>query len=402
MPGRAKARGQRAVVRERSDEDACHRFVVLAAAMIRHRILPAHLASRPAIPPRRALQQRPAARRPRSAAAAAAALPRPRQGASPVRQAAAADRGAARPPRHPVHARVDARGGARSVDAEALRRARALRQPRRRSRRTRSRRCSTSSRAAGGSSPSTAPRSCFPNSPRYIALVGGQFQQPRHRRVRRRRSSTPDHPVMKGLKPFHDLGRDLRPHQAQRRRPHVLQSASTGDGREPWTWVRTQGKGRVFYTAYGHDERTWGNPGFQTSMQQRHRCGRSTTRRGAALAAARRCRRSTTSTASTCPNYEKPRSGRRSTSCRSTAAESMKFIQVAGRVRGRALRAASRMIVQADHDAPSTSAAGSGSPRPSTIPTTCSAAGQGDDRIKILEDTDGDGRPTSSPSSPTT
>src|SRR5690606_39902159 len=26
---------------------------------------------------------------------------------------------------------------------------------------------------------------------------------------------------------------------------------------EPWTWVREQGKGRVFYTAYGHDERTW-------------------------------------------------------------------------------------------------------------------------------------------------
>ena len=31
---------------------------------------------------------------------------------------------------------------------------------------------------------------------------------------------------------------------------------------EPWTWVRTEGKGRVFYTAYGHDERTFSNPGF--------------------------------------------------------------------------------------------------------------------------------------------
>ena len=34
-------------------------------------------------------------------------------------------------------------------------------------------------------------------------------------------------------------------------------------GREPWTWVREQGKGRVFYTAYGHDERVWGHPMFQ-------------------------------------------------------------------------------------------------------------------------------------------
>ena len=33
-------------------------------------------------------------------------------------------------------------------------------------------------------------------------------------------------------------------------------------GKEPWTWVRTHGKGRVFYTAYGHDERVWSNPNF--------------------------------------------------------------------------------------------------------------------------------------------
>src|SRR5690625_7512437 len=31
---------------------------------------------------------------------------------------------------------------------------------------------------------------------------------------------------------------------------------------EPWTWVREQGKGRVFYTAYGHDQRTWSQPEF--------------------------------------------------------------------------------------------------------------------------------------------
>ena len=36
------------------------------------------------------------------------------------------------------------------------------------------------------------------------------------------------------------------------------------EGREPWTWVRTHGEGRVFYTAWGHDQRTWSNPGFRT------------------------------------------------------------------------------------------------------------------------------------------
>ena len=40
-----------------------------------------------------------------------------------------------------------------------------------------------------------------------------------------------------------------------------------GDHHEPWTWVRTEGQGRVFYTAYGHDERTWGQEGFQSLVR---------------------------------------------------------------------------------------------------------------------------------------
>jgi uncharacterized protein len=42
----------------------------------------------------------------------------------------------------------------------------------------------------------------------------------------------------------------------------VLQFRVDESGREPWTWVRTHGEGRVFYTAWGHDERTWSNAGF--------------------------------------------------------------------------------------------------------------------------------------------
>jgi putative membrane-bound dehydrogenase-like protein len=40
-----------------------------------------------------------------------------------------------------------------------------------------------------------------------------------------------------------------------------------GANREPWTWVREQGKGRVFYTASGHDERTWANPEFKKMLR---------------------------------------------------------------------------------------------------------------------------------------
>jgi uncharacterized protein len=42
----------------------------------------------------------------------------------------------------------------------------------------------------------------------------------------------------------------------------VLMEREENGHREPWTWVRNQGKGRVFYTAYGHNERTWSQPNF--------------------------------------------------------------------------------------------------------------------------------------------
>jgi type 1 glutamine amidotransferase len=47
----------------------------------------------------------------------------------------------------------------------------------------------------------------------------------------------------------------------------VLMERVDAEGKEPYTWVRTQGKGRVFYTAYGHDERTWSKPEFERMLQ---------------------------------------------------------------------------------------------------------------------------------------
>src|SRR5690606_5441090 len=55
----------------------------------------------------------------------------------------------------------------------------------------------------------------------------------------------------------------------------VTGEQADGQEKEPWTWVRTHGKGRVFYTAWGHDERTWGHPGFQNLVERgiRWACG---------------------------------------------------------------------------------------------------------------------------------
>ena len=41
-----------------------------------------------------------------------------------------------------------------------------------------------------------------------------------------------------------------------------------GSSAEPWTWIRTHGKGRVFYTAWGHDHRTWSNSGFHDLVER--------------------------------------------------------------------------------------------------------------------------------------
>jgi putative membrane-bound dehydrogenase-like protein len=107
---------------------------------------------------------------------------------------------------------------------------------------------------------------CFRNSDRYTALVGGRFW--RHGTgVFRARIVDAQHPAMAGVKSFeswdetyvhNQLAGDIR----------VLMVRDDQGRAEPWTWVRHQGKGRVFYTASGHDERTWKVKRFQRLLEQ--------------------------------------------------------------------------------------------------------------------------------------
>lgn len=111
---------------------------------------------------------------------------------------------------------------------------------------------------------------CFRNSPNYTKLVGGQFWRHTMDSIRAE-IVQPGHPVVQGLKPFTAYDetylhsqlqpdnnviavREIKPDQA---------SDKPGAKTEPYTWTRPHGKGKVFYTAYGHDERTWEQPGFQ-------------------------------------------------------------------------------------------------------------------------------------------
>ncbi len=110
---------------------------------------------------------------------------------------------------------------------------------------------------------------CFQNSPKYIDLVGAQFKS--HKtdtfRVTPTEKAT-DHPIMKGYAGFESWDETYVHTKHNEKDRTVLEYRTEGNTKEPWTWVRTQGKGRVFYTAWGHDQRTWSNPGFQELLER--------------------------------------------------------------------------------------------------------------------------------------
>jgi putative membrane-bound dehydrogenase-like protein len=108
---------------------------------------------------------------------------------------------------------------------------------------------------------------CFIDSPKYVELVGAQFQK-HGTGVFRTVIAEPDHAVMKGFRGFESWDETYVHTRHNEKDRTVLEYRVDSDGKEPWTWVRTHGKGRVFYTAWGHDERTWGNPGFQNLLER--------------------------------------------------------------------------------------------------------------------------------------
>lgn len=101
---------------------------------------------------------------------------------------------------------------------------------------------------------------CFLNSPKYIELVGGQFKS-HGNGVFKETIVNSEHPVTKGLTPIESWDESYV-HAKHNTNRVVLAERRDDKGNEPYTWVREVGKGRVFYTAWGHDERTWGNPQF--------------------------------------------------------------------------------------------------------------------------------------------
>jgi putative membrane-bound dehydrogenase-like protein len=120
---------------------------------------------------------------------------------------------------------------------------------------------------------------CFRNSPDVVALIGAQFQK-HGGEVFRVQAAAPEHPIMQGYGGFESWDETYvhtKHNEKDRTVLEVRVQGGQADGKtqEPWTWVRTHGKGRVFYTAWGHDQRTFGNPGFQNLVERgiRWACG---------------------------------------------------------------------------------------------------------------------------------
>lgn len=101
---------------------------------------------------------------------------------------------------------------------------------------------------------------CFLNSTNYLELVGARFKSHKTGDFEETVVKS-DHPVLQGVSPIKSWD-ETYVHEMHNTNRVVLAERVEGDHHEPYTWVRTSGKGRVFYTAWGHDQRTWSNTNF--------------------------------------------------------------------------------------------------------------------------------------------
>ncbi|HSA56010.1 MAG TPA: PVC-type heme-binding CxxCH protein [Gemmatimonadaceae bacterium] len=107
----------------------------------------------------------------------------------------------------------------------------------------------------------------FQNSEEFIRLVGAAFKSHGTGTFGAVRVAG-DHPAIRGV-PTWESWDETYVHTKHNPVDRTVLEVRRENGHdEPWTWVRTYGRGRVFYTAWGHDRRTWGQEGFQQLVGQ--------------------------------------------------------------------------------------------------------------------------------------
>ena len=106
----------------------------------------------------------------------------------------------------------------------------------------------------------------FRNSAAWGKLIGGQLDHKGPVSTFTAAVKAPQHPVVREFTPFEAKDETFVHKNAAADRT-VLMDRAEGSGREAVSWVRNEGKGRVFYTALGHDENTWKNASFTALLR---------------------------------------------------------------------------------------------------------------------------------------
>ena len=120
-------------------------------------------------------------------------------------------------------------------------------------------------RAGGGLVALHSACGCFHSSPEWFDLVGGKFKSHEGHEFSPE-SVDKNHYITKDL-PSWKSWDETYVHSDLTDDRHLLQvrpAINAGEKEpEPWAWTRKEGKGTVFYSASGHDLRTWTQAGFQ-------------------------------------------------------------------------------------------------------------------------------------------
>lgn len=116
-------------------------------------------------------------------------------------------------------------------------------------------------KAGGGFVPVHCASACFGGSPLFVKLVGGRFESHGGEEFAPT-NLQPEHPILAGLDPVAAWD-ETYVHSDHGSDREILQTRAG----EPWSWTRRHGKGRVFYTASGHDHRVWDRTEFQQLLR---------------------------------------------------------------------------------------------------------------------------------------
>ncbi|MES2921343.1 MAG: PVC-type heme-binding CxxCH protein [Verrucomicrobiota bacterium] len=110
----------------------------------------------------------------------------------------------------------------------------------------------------------------FHPSPEWFGLVGGRFKSHEGHEFSPK-SVDLNHPITKNL-PLLKCWDETYQHSDLAADRHLLQirePMNQGEKEpEPWTWTRDEGQGRVFYTASGHDLRCWKDTAYQELVRR--------------------------------------------------------------------------------------------------------------------------------------